>query len=68
MEMRIKGFALAAIAFTALPLVILGVISKYPLISALALIFGLVWGMLFYFEKHFANTPAFIGYILIVMI
>ena len=66
--MRMKRFALAAIAFTALPLVILGVISEYPLISAFALLLGLVWGLLFFFGKHFANTPAFIGYILIVMI
>jgi len=66
--MRIKRFALAAIAFTALPLTILGIISEYPLISAFALLFGLVWGLLFFFEKHFANTLAFIGYIFIVMI
>ncbi len=66
--MRIKWFALIAIAFTALPLAISGVFFEYPLISALALITGLAWGMLFYFEKHFVNTPAFIGFILIVMV
>ena len=66
--MRIKGFALTAIAFTALPLVIIGVLSEYPFISTLALAFGLGWALLFYFGKYFANTPAFIGFILIVML
>lgn len=67
MEMRIKWFALVAIVFTMLLLAIAGFFSEYPFLSTLALITGLGWALLFFFEKPFANTPAFISFILITM-